>query len=60
MVTPDGWRVEIIHIDGAARFRVKRHGSLVGGPLGRDRGIHYTVEQVANLLGDSFPLLVEI
>lgn len=60
MRTPDGWTVEVVDIEGRMWFRVKHHGSLVGGRIGRRRGLYRTVDEVENLLGDSFAKLAEM
>jgi hypothetical protein len=64
MVTPDGvWPVEVIRNRfGTEVFRVRRravigaHGGRAWAPIGQIRG---TVAEVAKLLGDAFPLLVD-
>jgi hypothetical protein len=60
MQTPDGeWRVEILEIDGAVRFR----GEAIRLPGRREdrlaRGLHLAVQDVAAFLGDRFAELVE-
>ena len=47
-------RVEVLELDGAARFRVRPHGSLYDETVGNGRGIYRTVDQVAAVLGDAF------
>jgi hypothetical protein len=59
MRTPDGWTVEVVDIEGQICYRVKHHGSLVGGELGRRRGLYRTVGEVEQLLGASFAKLAE-
>lgn len=70
MITDDGWRVELIELDGRPEFRVTRtfRGArqLMGGAGGsdgtggarlKDRGRHFTAAAVAATLGTSFALL---
>jgi hypothetical protein len=58
MATPDGWTVEAIDLDGRDRYRVRYLGYLTGGRVGfKHAGLVDTVDEVAALLGDSFPNL---
>lgn len=63
MVTDNGWRVELIELDGRPEYRVTRtfRGAhqLMGGTGTRlkDRGRHFTTAAVAATLGASFALL---
>jgi hypothetical protein len=60
MSTPDGWRVEVIGTRNGEVFRVRRR-SIVGAHGGAGWAatgqIRSTIGEVAELLGDSFPLL---
>jgi len=55
--TPDGWTVEVVHLDGREWFQVKHHGYLVGGGDGKLQGLVATMEEVEELLGDAFEQL---
>jgi hypothetical protein len=64
MRTPDGeWTVEVIRTRGGEVFRVRRravigaHGRTGAGR--RPERFRSTVAEVAELLGDAFPLLVD-
>jgi hypothetical protein len=52
-------RLRVLDFDGVALYRIKYRGSLYGGRIGRHRGCHRTVEDVAAALGPSFALLEE-
>lgn len=57
MVTPDGWTVEVVDIDGHFWYRVKRDGYLYGGQIGRRHGLYRTAEDVEKVMGASFKQL---
>jgi hypothetical protein len=63
MRTPDGeWTVEVVHTRGGEVFRARRravigaHGGRAWAPIGQ---IRRTVTEVAELLGEAFPTLIE-
>jgi hypothetical protein len=53
MVTSDGWRVELIEVDGRPEWRITQHGCTSGGKAGRV----FDIAGVQRRLGDSFALL---
>jgi hypothetical protein len=55
MVTDDGWRVELIELDGRPEWRVTLNGVGFGGKAGRV----FDIAGVQRQLGDSFARLQE-
>jgi hypothetical protein len=64
MRTPNGeWTVEVFRTRGGERFRVRRR-TIIGAHSGRGREpigqVHFSVDDVSELLGPRFADLVEV
>lgn len=61
MISPEGYTVEIIALNGTETFLVTLNGAPIGGAAGfKGRGLTTSIAHVAALLGDSFPNLQEV
>jgi hypothetical protein len=57
MRTDDGWTVDAVEREGLQWFRVLYHRFLTGGGKGKMHGLVATIDEVEQLLGESFAKL---